>query len=62
MEYVYAVTVYDDNGAEPIVTIFDNEMAALMCSGYFGYDHRVCMDKVPVYKRFSSVKEAIDGS
>lgn len=57
MKYVYTVTLYDDIGTEPIITVFDNPEAAEKCYEWFEGDYRVCLDKVPVYKQFHTGEE-----
>ena len=52
---VYVVMYWDDTDvAEPTVTIFDNQDAALACYEKFRNEHEACtLDcKVPVYREF----------
>ena len=47
------IVTYWDNGLEPVVTAFNNQVSAEKCYSYFKKEHDgCCIDKVPVYKHF----------
>ncbi len=50
---VYVITCWD-NENEPIVTVFDNSVAAQTCyDNFLGKYKNVCIDDCPVYSRFT---------
>lgn len=55
---VWVVSCYDE-GKAPVVTVFDNEQAAMKCYDnlrfFLNYDKhvKVCIDKAPVYQSFT---------
>lgn len=55
---LWVVTYVDEVAAtfeDPVVTVFDNKVAAYACySAFLGIHDRVCIDHVPVYGRFTS--------
>lgn len=60
MDDVHTVWVVTDvSYTEPVVTVFDNPMAANACANYFNKDGGYCfVDEVPVYGSFM-VKENV---
>ena len=47
------IVTYWDNGLEPVVTAFNNQVSAEKCYSYFKKEHDgCCIDEVPVYKHF----------
>lgn len=54
IEDVWVVTYYDI-GDDPVVTVFNNKLAAIKCYKYFLGEHdKVNIDKTPVYKSFNN--------
>ena len=49
---IWIVTYYD-MGDDPVVTAFDNKLAAIKCYEFFLGEHdKVNIDEVPIYKSF----------
>lgn len=52
MENIWVVSYYD-MGEDPVVTVFENKLAALRCYEYFLGEHdRVNIDEAPIYQSF----------
>lgn len=52
---VYVVSYQDDLEDEPVVTVFDNKLAAIKCFKTFSKIHdKVVIDEVPLYSKFIS--------
>lgn len=61
---VWVVSYYDPTWAEPIVTVYDNEEAALAHYNYLKIkqyykkiDYAIAIDKCPIYRTFKIVKK-----